>query len=446
MEKRAGKMRKYLGYRSLRARVAKLFLLLYMLIVFDMKFFFRLSVITATAVILFACTSQQQQSPVPAELRGTWSGEIDGLGLALVMHLGDSCKLDSPDQGVYGLDASFQQFKDGSIKVDFKDIKGNFKGSLQGDSLIGTFSQLVVKKRLALARGYLERKRPQNPEPPFPYDTEELSFGHNGITLGGTLASPHNCRPELTTAVVLVSGSGQQDRDETLMDHRPFAVISDALARVGIASLRYDDRGCGSSGGKFEEATTFDFADDARAALSCLRERGFKKVGLIGHSEGGTIAFILGADETDCPDFIVSLAGMADRGDSTLFRQLSRQIEIQGAPKKLSAFAVKLAVKKMLKQKSVWMECFVNLDPAPYVANIKCPCLAMNGEKDTQVIPEYNLSKVAKLCPSADCRLYPELNHLFQHCGTGMSDEYARIEETFAPEALAELAEWIRLQ
>lgn len=409
-----------------------------------MKYIIRLLSLAALSAALFACAKTQKTCVINDELRGTWSGEIDGLGLSIVMHLEDSCTLDSPDQGAYGLKANANQLQDGTLKVKFLDMPGNFKGSLQGDSLIGTFSQMGMKKQLVMTRGEIKRYRPQTPVPPFPYDTEDLSFEHDGIVLGGTLSTPSACKPESTAAVVLVSGSGKQNRDEEIMEHRPFAVIADALARNGIASLRYDDRGCGESGGDFNEATTMDFADDARAALRCLRERGFGKVGVIGHSEGGTIAFILGADEEGTPDFIISLAGMADRGDSTLFRQMSRQIELQGAPEKIARFAAKIAVRQMVrKQKNPWIDCFMKLDPAPYVAGIKCPCFALNGDKDSQVIPAYNLSKVEALCPAAVCRLYPGLNHLFQHCETGLPAEYARIEETFAPEVLDDIVEWI---
>ena len=407
-----------------------------------MKHFIRLFAIAALAAATLACTETQQ--PIPDDLRGSWSGEIESLGLAIVMHLEDSCTMDSPDQGVTGIPATVKVLKDNSIKVKFVGIPGSFTGSLQGDSLIGKFSQMGMKMRLAMGRGPIVRYRPQTPLPPFPYDTEEVSFKHDGITLGGTLSSPEKCRPEQTTAVVFVSGSGQQNRDETLMDHRPFAVIADALARNGIASLRYDDRGYGSSGGVFEDATTYDFVDDARAAMRFLRARGFKKVGVIGHSEGGVIAFIMAADPVGTPDFIVSLAGMADCGDSTLFRQMSKMIELQGASKKLADFAAKVSMRKVMKQKNVWMECFLGLEPAQYIAAMKCPCLALNGSKDTQVIPEYNLSKIEALCPSADCRLYDGLNHLFQHCTTGLSAEYGRIEETFAPEVLDDIVAWIR--
>ena len=408
-----------------------------------MRNIYRILTLVAIAAALTACKESYKQSVVPEELKGTWNGTIEKLGLAVVLHLEDSCTLDSPDQGAFGLKANARIQGDNSLKVKFLDMPGSFTGSLMGDSLIGTFSQMGLKMHLAMGRGEIIRNRPQNPEPPFPYDTEEVGFGHDGIALAGTLSIPGDGNPSETVAVVLVSGSGQQNRDEELMSHRPFAVIADALAREGIASLRYDDRGCGGSGGVFEEATTFDFADDARAAVRCLRERGFAKVGVVGHSEGGTIAFILGADEESGPDFIVSLAGMADRGDSTLFRQTAKMIELQGAPAGIARFAARAAVRKILKQRNVWIDCFVALDPAPYVAAIKCPCLALNGEKDTQVLPEYNLAKVRTLCPSADCRLYPDLNHLFQHCKTGLSYEYASIEETFSPEVLADMSEWI---
>ena len=411
-----------------------------------MKTISRLFAITGILAASISCSETQKPVSVSEDLKGTWSGEIESLGLAIVMHLEDSCTLDSPDQGAYGLKANATQSKDGTLKVKFLDMPGSFKGSLQGDSLVGTFSQMTLKKRLALGRGEIVRNRPQTPEPPFPYDTDDVSFEHDGIVLGGTLALPAECKLETTTAVVLVSGSGQQNRDEEIMMHRPFAVIADALAREGIASLRYDDRGCGESGGVFEEATTFDFADDARAALDFLRNEGFGKVGIIGHSEGGTIAFILGADEEASPDFIVSLAGMADRGDSTLFRQTERMLELQGVPKKMAGIAAKAAYRKVLKQKNVWIGCFVNLDPAPYISGIKCPCLALNGDKDCQVIPEYNLTKVEALCPSADIKLYPGLNHLFQHCKTGLATEYAGIEETFAPEVLVDIVQWVNQQ
>lgn len=401
-------------------------------------------VLLAAASLALACSTPS--SRIPQNLAGTWSGEIEGLGLALTLHLSDTlCTVDSPDQGAFGLRAEVRRVSEGAVQVKFPDFHAGLKATLQGDSLVGTFSQLVIRKKIAMGRGLLVRNRPQTPVPPFPYGTEEIGIPRGDFSLAGTLTLPEGGRE--APVVVMVSGSGQQDRDETLMDHKPFAVLADALARAGIPSLRYDDRGCGGSGGVFAEATTADFAGDAAAAVRFLRDRGFTKVGILGHSEGGTIAFLLAGAETreeGTPDFIVSLAGMADRGDSTLLRQTARMLSLQGAPEKVADFAAKKMYKKVLKQKSAWMEYFVTLDPAPAVSRITCPVLALNGSLDSQVIPEWNLDKVKVLCPSADCRLYPGLNHLFQHCGTGLSDEYAKIEETISEEVIADIVSWIR--
>ena len=169
-------------------------------------------------------------------------------------------------------------------------------------------------------------------------------------------------------------------------------------------------------------------------------------MGIIGHSEGGTIAFMLAGAETPddgTPDFIVSLAGMADRGDSTLLRQMTKMLVLNGAPEKAANLGAKLLYRQTTKKANTWMKYFIALDPAPYLGRIQCPVLALNGDKDSQVIPEYNLSKVQALCPAADCRLYPGLNHLFQHCSTGLSAEYARIEESFSEEAMGDIIAWI---
>ncbi len=408
-----------------------------------MKTIVRLFAVAVLASAALACSINKPVA-IPDNLLGTWSGEIEQFGLALTLHLGDTCTVDSPDQGAYGLKADVKDVSEESIKVKFPEFHASLEASVQGDSLIGTFKQMGIKSPISMARGEIERNRPQTPVPPFPYDTEDVSFHNGDISLAGTLCLPQDLN---ATAVVMVSGSGQQDRDETLMEHKPFAVLADALARAGIASLRYDDRGCGGSGGVFADATTADFATDAAAAVRFLKQRGYGKVGLVGHSEGGTIAFMLaGAEEPGdgTPDFIVSLAGMADRGDSTLLRQTIKMLELNGAPESVAKFAAKTTYKKTVKMGGKWMEAFVALDPAPYISRIQCPLLALNGSKDSQVIPEYNLSKVEALCPAADCRLYPDLNHLFQHCTTGLSTEYSKIEETFSEEVISDIVAWIR--
>lgn len=403
----------------------------------------KVFIILAAAFMAAMCTTAPKS--VPQNLQGTWSGELESLGLALSIHLGDTCTVDSPDQEAYGLKAVVKEVDNESINIKFPEFHAGVTAKLQGDSLVGTFSQMGVKDRIAMARGPLVRKRPQIPVEPYPYQSEEVSFRNGDISLAGTLTLPES--PRDVPAVVMVSGSGKQDRDETIMGHKPFLVMADALARAGIPSLRYDDRECGGSTGIFANATTVDFAADAAAAVKYLRAKGFSKVGLMGHSEGGTIAFILaGMEKPDegTPDFIISLAGMADRGDSTLLRQTQKMLELQGAPQKAAKLGAKVMYKQVLKQKSVWMDYFVKLDPAPYVSRIKCPVLALNGEKDSQVIPEFNLSKIEALCPAADCRLYPDMNHLFQHCTTGLSAEYARIEETLSEEVIADVTSWIK--
>ena len=402
----------------------------------------RISILLVSVAVATMCTNAPKA--VPEAMKGPWSGEIEKFGLALTLHLGDTCSVDSPDQGAYGLKAELKKVDGESVSLKFPEFHASLQATIQGDSLIGTFKQMGIKSPIRMGRGELVRNRPQTPVPPFPYEAEEVSFSNGDISLAGTLCLPGD---QDATAVVMVSGSGKQDRDENIMDHKPFAVLADALARAGIASLRYDDRECGGSTGVFEDATTADFATDAAAAVRFLRQRGFRKVGLIGHSEGGTIAFMLAGAETPddgTPDFIVSLAGMADRGDSTLLRQTAMMIELNGAPESVAKFAAKMAYKQTVKMGGKWMKSFVSLDPAPYVSRIQCPVLALNGTKDSQVIPEYNLSKIEALCPAADCRLYEGLNHLFQHCTTGLSTEYPKIEETFSEEAISDIIAWIR--
>lgn len=404
-----------------------------------MKRFLALAIFVSLSVM---CT----QSPeIPDFYKGTWSGEIEDLGLSLVMHLGDTCTVDSPDQDAFGFKAVVKKADQESISVKFPEFHASLNATVQGDSLIGRFSQMGLKKQLKMGRGELVRNRPQTPVEPFPYDTEDVAFADGDISLAGTLCLPGALD---SPAVVMVSGSGKQDRDESLMGHKPFAVLADALARAGIPSLRYDDRECGGSTGVFADATTADFAEDAASAVRYLRSRGFSKVGLIGHSEGGTIAFMLaGAEEPGegTPDFIISLAGMADRGDSTLMRQMTQMMILNGAPEKVAGLAAKISYNKIVKTGGKWMESFVALDPAPYISRIHCPLLALNGGKDSQVIPEYNLSKIEVLYPGADCRLYPNLNHLFQNCKTGLSAEYARIEETMSEEVIEDIIDWISI-
>ena len=275
-----------------------------------------------------------------------------------------------------------------------------------------------------------------------------------------------------TPALIFVTGSGQEDRDETVFEHKPFAVIADALGRAGIATLRYDDRGVGGSTGDVLNATSEDFRDDALVGIRLLRER-FDKVGVIGHSEGGTIAMMLGADKK--VDFIVSLAGMAVSGLQTILAQNRTSLAAAGIPEEIvekycaamekAATAQirgerlpspdELDVPDALKQnfqavlqqiQMPWMTKFLSLDMRPLLGDIACPVLAINGTKDLQVDAESNLDALRSGLPSNpknQVEALEGLNHLFQHCTTGAVAEYRQIEETMAPEALAMIVGWL---
>lgn len=281
--------------------------------------------------------------------------------------------------------------------------------------------------------------------------------------------------------VVMVSGSGPQNRDEELFDHRPFAVLADRLAANGIASFRYDDRGVGASEGNFAESDTYVFADDARSAVEFVKslpQTG--NVGILGHSEGGTIAFMLGADGV--PDFIVSLAGMAISGKETLLMQNRHSLDrtpLSAVDKENSLKLLGLlfdafieqkrnndirpvdvdsivaasgvtvnpqilaSLKMNIKMRNTWIDGFLNLDPRNFLSDIKCPVLALNGDKDIQVNAVSNLSAVKESVKNAQVKSYPGLNHMFQHCETGEVNEYGEIRETMSEEVIDDIVAFI---
>lgn len=420
----------------------------------------------AALALLFAtsiCASAQE---------GTWSGELEaqGIKLPLVFNFtADGCTLDSPSQGVKGLKAEKSYTDDGKLKVTIPSINASYEGVYAVNIITGNYTQNGFSFPLTLKQGAPKVNRPQTPVGPFPYKTEEVKFRNGDFIFNGTLALPENCTAQ-TPVVLFVTGSGQQDRDETLFDHKPFAVIADALARKGIASLRYDDRGYGDSTVHFLNYNTHDFKDDAAAGLSFLRKR-FKKVGIIGHSEGGTIALMLAAEGKT--DFIISLAGMAVSGKETILWQNRVSLEASGLPKEvidqyinvisnlfdkaiegklesidfsLAPDALKPALQQSIKQFSMpYYQHILSVDVRPLLPQIKCPVLALNGKKDTQVNCQANLDALDKgLTAKHQTVALDNLNHLFQHCTTGNLMEYQQIEETFAPEALQQIVEWIK--
>ena len=259
---------------------------------------------------------------------GTWSGKLDvqGTKLSLVFHLdGDNPTMDSPDQGAKGIPVQIERNSYGGINIKIPSIGASYEGIYMVHQVVGTFKQAGMSLPLTLIPGEDKPKRPQTPKSPFPYATEEVSFMNGDVALNGTLVLPEGYT-RTTPVLIMVTGSGQQNRDEELFEHKPFAVIADALARAGIATLRYDDRGFDGYEGNINDCTTEDFKNDALSGIELLRTR-FDRVGVLGHSEGGTIALMLAAEQK--VDFVVSLAGMVVSGAETLFRH--NRIALQGS-------------------------------------------------------------------------------------------------------------------
>ena len=341
--------------------------------------------------------------------------------------------------------------------------------------------------------------RPQEPTKPYSYYSEDITFENKiaGISLAGTLTLPK--KDGVFPVVILISGSGPQNRDEELLGHKPFLVLSDYLTKNGIAVLRYDDRGVGQSKGDFKTATSSDFATDVESAISYLKTRkeiNKKKIGLIGHSEGGLIAPMVASKSKDVA-FIVLLAGTGIQGDQILLLQqkligkasgisdvdlqkneianrkvfdivnksnnldqlnndlttyIKQSLKDNPTEEKPAGMSDDDFVKLQVKQiTNPWMQYFIKYNPAPALEKVKCPVLAINGEKDLQVPPKENLEAIKKALTKGGnkkvtTKEFPNLNHLFQECETGLPDEYAKIEQTFSPTALTEILKWIQTQ
>ena len=403
---------------------------------------------------LVALTGWAQVNSTTA-LLGSWSGKLNvgAMSLTLVLHLEQAdgyvkVSLDSPDQGAKGIPTFKEYLSDDSVAIKVESINMTYRARLKEGKLDGTFAQNGFSTPLVLTKGVPEVNRPQTPKEPFPYKTEEVMFSNkkDSATLAGTLTWPvgYDKNSKQKPAVVLmVTGSGQQNRDEELMYHKPFLVIADFLARHGIATLRYDDRATGASvGGEVKNATSEDFARDAAAGLEYLHNtKTFSKVGILGHSEGGLIAFMLAAKKQT--DFIVSLAGPGVKGDTLLVAQSNRILSLSG-------MSANMTVEKYRKQDAVqqmpWLKWFVDYDPSADIAATRCPVFALNGDRDCQVISTQNLKAIERLLPKSKKNLvkeYPGLNHLFQHSSSGLVTEYAQIEETISPEVLSDIANWI---
>ena len=402
--------------------------------------------------VLVALTGQAQVNSTTA-LLGSWSGKlkVGAMSLTIVLHLDQvdgnvKVSLDSPDQGAKGIPASKEYLSDDSVAVKIVSLGATYRARLKDGKLDGTFSQSGMSFPLEMSKGIAEVKRPQMPKAPYPYETEEVTFRNeaDGATLSGTLTWPVGYNKNQKPVMVLfVSGSGQQNRDEEVMNHKPFLVIADYLARQGIATLRYDDRATGKSvGGDVKNATTADFSRDALAGIDFLRsKKAFSKVGILGHSEGGSIAFMLGSQKK--VDFIVSLAGPTVKGDTLLAAQSNRILSLSGQPATMTVEKYRQTVATMNQP---WLNWFNDYDPTNDIRQIRCPIFALNGDRDCQVISTLCLPALRQLLQPSKKHLikeYPSLNHLFQYCTTGLPDEYSQIEETISPEVLQDIAQWI---
>ena len=464
-------------------------------------------------VAIIALASLQAIHAQDKNISGLWEGKLNvGIDLRVVFHFTKNAdgsytaSLDSPDQNANGIPIQSVTVKADSVIADIALIKGSYKAVLINDSsLSGKWFQgpgsfpLQLKKVLAVT--VVKHNRPQTPAPPFSYTSEEVEYDNAGKTIhfGATLSYPSTGGPFATA--LLITGSGQQDRDETIFNHKPFAVIADYLAKKGYAVLRVDDRGVGKTTGQVKTATSADFAKDVEAGLAYLKSRkevAKNKLGLVGHSEGGMIAPLVAARNKDIA-FIILLAGPGIKGDDLLAKQNKAILTADGisadaagsyevlfkqlvdislqTPDTTKAIAEgrkayinwkartpaaqlnalgftsdedarKIVAELAKTASSPWMNYFLSYDPAPALKKTTAKILALNGSKDIQVIAGPNLAGIQKALTQAGNKHFTikeldGLNHLFQHCHTCTVNEYNDLEETFSPEALDIIGVWL---
>jgi len=453
-----------------------------------------------TVLVLFVILTNL--SIYAQDISGTWNGilKVQGTQLRLVFNITQTGKgycstMDSPDQGAKGIPVTSTNYENSILKLEVSNAEIKYKGTLDKEGAFnGTFKQGGQSFPLILTKKKIEKEivvRPQEPIKPYPYYSEEVKFENkkDKIKLAGTLTLPE--KNGKFPAVILITGSGPQNRDEELLGHKPFLVLSDFLTKNGIAVLRFDDRGTAKSTGDFKNATTFDFATDVEYAIEYLQKRkeiNKDKIGLIGHSEGGIIAPIIASENKDI-DFIVLMAGSTLRGDKLLLlqkykieTQMGINKQVVESNQQIFAGAYKIILNENLKKEvlydtlshyfiskygkalpenqkdalinqltSTWMINFIRLDPVVYLEKVSCPILAINGNKDLQVPSKENLEVIENIFRKSEntkvkIKELEGLNHLFQECETGATSEYATIEQTISPIALKEILNWINIQ
>lgn len=449
------------------------------------------TLLTSVLILLFGVSLSAQN------ISGEWSGTLQlPMGkLRLVFHLspkdnGYTATMDSPDQGAKGISVTQVTFEPPVLTLNVAALQVNYKGTLANEQIKGTFTQGGASFPLDLTKNAapIQVNRPQEPVAPYPYRSEEVTFGNKkaSITLAGTLTMPQT--GSNFPVAVLITGSGKQNRNEELLGHKPFLVIADYLTRNGIAVLRYDDRGAGQSTGDFASATSADFAQDAASAVEYLKTRkeiDKNKIGLIGHSEGGMIAPMVASTSKDV-GFIVLLAGIGIKGDELMLLQKSlieekmgyNQMQVEASRQfmagayqiiasstslspalrdSVSNYFATASKGSMSKEQlatitnqitTPWFAYLLRFDPTVYLSKVTCPVLALNGSKDLQVPPKENLTGIRTSIESGGNKKVTileleNLNHLFQECSTGLPTEYATIEQTCSPKMLEAVKEWI---
>ena len=461
---------------------------------------------TITLLLLIVLVSSSYSGDQKS-IVGSWSGKlsVSGIQLRLVYNITDSTEtltatMDSPDQGAYGIQVDSVLFQNDTLRIVILGLKGTYTGQInqEGNKLSGSWVQNNLTFPLELEKGEVEKlNRPQEPKEPYPYDVEEIKYENiiGKAVIAGTFTKPRTTKK--FPAVLLISGSGAQNRDNLMFEHRSFKLIADYLTRRGIGVLRVDDRGVGQSTGDLSNATTEDLAGDAKAGIEYLKNRSdvsSDKIGLIGHSEGGIIAPMI-ASQTDDVAFIILLAGTGLRGDSILMQQAA-ELSIKGGEtdvstessidlqKRLFDVIINETDKEKVKSKLLvtidkwresldeetktiidtldnsfweikiqqiltpWIHYFITYDPIPALKKVQCPTLALIGSKDVQVLADENLLAIEKALKDGGNKNYTvkkldNLNHLFQNCKTGLPDEYGEIIETFSPDALKLIGDWI---
>ncbi|MCF6131450.1 alpha/beta hydrolase family protein [Flavobacterium wongokense] len=453
---------------------------------------------TFVAIIGFLCFSNLYSQ----QIVGSWAGElaVSGTKLPLIFNIMQSgtdlvTTMDSPSQGAKDMPTTKTSFIDNQLIIDASNFGITFKGKFENETITGSFLQGGASFPLTLSKNKgtaAVLKRPQTPQPPFNYIIEDVTFTNpiDKNTLAGTLTMP-NVKQQVPI-VILISGSGQQNRNSELFGHKPFWVIADDFAKKGIGVLRIDDRGTGGSNGISATVTTQNFAGDINAAVEFLAQKGYKKIGLIGHSEGGIIAPMV-ASQNPKVKFIITMAGAGVPTDELLMLQTNAIAKASGASdeelksaqetnrkmydliKNYKGNDLKGEVKKLFiaemqnlpkeqqppadeidkiadaeTQKVIipWFEYFLKINPDVYLSKLKIPVLAINGTKDLQVISKENLAGIKASLEKAKNKKFeivefPNLNHLFQEAKTGTVEEYGQLEQTIAPQVLDKMSSWI---